>query len=449
MTDRNPRRSTLVTREEIANRLHTIENSTTYKKYSARTNIDFQSAYDGSSNTKQHQKGFHRQVIAASATNTLAIATLIAGLFLGTLANFPVLDKNQDAKDAMNYLAFALACIGLLISIPKFILDYSNQAIADNAERRKQHFKNLEDLKERLPIVAQEIEDKEKVITALHKFFKKYSSSLNNYGMQARQNVGSSSITSFNANQRDELFENLALALDRKDDLARYEEVFNALAELKNLSRLNKDTEFSKILRLLIYGYLKREFYKDNRSYFETFEFPALLEDLINNAAENIRLLNNVTNTNTENSPQADTSINVSQEVQVTQKQQALIRTKIYDYFINIMQDSYRLLAAQQLLKLAGSNHWSELDVIGVFAGLDAISINYKILATNIEALNSKPTCLGGLLRIIEGKDGNNDLTEFNNLGEAEQAKLFKKLLKVLSMNNVIDNYAPNQNLLH
>ncbi|MDF2867614.1 MAG: hypothetical protein K0S11_1084 [Gammaproteobacteria bacterium] len=450
MTDRNPHRSTLVTREEITNRLQDIETSKTYKTYSARSDADLQSAYAASSNTKQHERGFHRQVIAGSASNTFAIATLTAGLFLGALSRFPAFNNNPGARNAMDYLAFALACVSLLlIAIPKLFLDYNIQATADEEERKKQHFKNMEDLKERLPIVAQEIDDKEKVITALHKFFKKYSSSLKVYGKQARQNLGSSSGTLFNANQRDELFENLALALDRKDDLARYEKVFNALAELKNLSRLNQDTEFSKTLCLLLHGYLKEEFYEDNIEFFDSFTLPASLEDLISNAAKNIRLLNDVANANAENFPQANTLINVSQEVPVTQEQQALTLTKIYDYFINIMQDSYKLLAAQQLLKLAESNNWNELDVIGVFASLDATSINYKTLATNIEALNSEPSCLSRLLRKIEGKDENDHLTKFNSLREAEQAKLFKKLLKVLSTDNAIDKFVPNQNLSH
>ncbi len=445
MVDRNIHRSTLVTREDITNRLQTIGTSKTYKEYSARADADFQNAYAATGNIKQHKKGHHRKVIAGSASNTLGIATLTAGLFLGALSRFPAFSDNPKSVSAMDYLAFALACVSLVfIAIPKLFLDYNIQVTADEEERKKQHFKNMEELNERLPIIAQEIDDKEKIITALTKFFKKYSESSRAYGRQiATQNLSNISSTLFNANLYDELFENIALALDRKDDLNIYEKVFNTLAELKNLSRLNEDTSFSKTLRLLLYGYLKKEFFRNNKTYFRSFELPASIKDLISDASKNLRSQSSIDNINTEDLPQAPILINVSQE------DQALIQAKIYDCFIDIMQDCYKLLAAQQLLELAELNKWNELDIIGVFASLDATSINYKTLTANIENLNSEPSCYSKLLRKIEAKDENDNLTIFNHLSEAEQIKLFKKLLNVLSMDNVIDKLVSNQNLSH
>jgi len=443
MADRNPHRSTLITVDEITNRLQAIEANTTYKEYSARVDADFQSAYAASSNIKQHKKGFHRQVIVGSVSNTLPIATLIAGLFLGTLSGFSAFNKKQEAISTMNYLAFALACIAILISISKLFLDYNIQVTADKEERKKQHFKNMQGLKDRLPIVIQEIQYKEKVITALAKFFKKYNRSSKAYGKQvAAQNLSGSPDTLFNANQRDEIFENLALAFDRKDDLASYEKVFYSLTNLKNLSRLNEDTQLSNTLRLLIFGYLKGEFYENNSEYFESFKFSASIEDLISETSQNIRQPTSAHTADTENLPQANTLINVSQE------EQTLAQNKAYDYFIDIMQDNYQLLAAQQLLKLAETNKWNVLDIIGVFASLNSTFINYKALTTNLEELvNSGLSYLNKLLQKIEGKDENEVLTRFDSLKEKEQAKLFEKLLKVLSKDDVIDKFVHHQNL--
>lgn len=385
MEDRDKDQTRLVTPNIMDEKSLAIINNSTYQKHIKREQKNNQDAWDNKTRIKWHEIGYRGSQTVDSISNTLTIISLVGGLFLGGLAKLDELSQNSDAQKGINISAFTIAIISLAIATISLIAKIINACLADKHKREVRLFKSLKENKKHLPEIKEEIELKERVIRKIINFLKVDNT---------LQNSPSVLLDS-------QFFEYFAIALDKNDDLNRYSQTEKVLNQL---SFLEKDKIIGRTIRLMMYGYLRSEFYLQNIGRFNQPQIPTTIIDFIN-LFYNQPMMNFL-------SPE--------------------MAYKMCEYLIRALESTYKLAAATRVIAFAEKNGLDAFGVAAALALLEQENPDYKKLTQNIDLIMQEPNKLAPILYYLTGQVNNNVFSTIpNNIG---QLQLFVKLLQLLAI---------------